>query len=135
MTTTMKTISTKSQNRPGGVLRWMMTAAARTSAMARAFTSGRNSSTSGSRFSMTPRAYHALQARTPRDRRLRNARAELNRGALRIDSMKITKIARLIQDIRGQRVILDKDLAVLYEVSTKNLNKAVSRNAERFPAD
>jgi phage regulator Rha-like protein len=49
--------------------------------------------------------------------------------------MKIAKIYRLIQDIRGQRVILDKDLAVLYGVSTKNLNKAVSRNAERFPAD
>jgi hypothetical protein len=49
--------------------------------------------------------------------------------------MKTTKIARLIQDIRGKRVILDKDLAVLYGVSTKNLNKAVSRNAERFPAD
>lgn len=37
--------------------------------------------------------------------------------------------------IRGQRVILDKDLAQLYEVETKNLNKAVKRNIERFPAD
>ena len=54
---------------------------------------------------------------------------------LRIDKVKTTKVARLIHDIRGQRVILDKDLAVLYGVSTKNMNKAVSRNAERFPAD
>jgi len=37
--------------------------------------------------------------------------------------------------IRGKRVILDKDLAGLYEVRTKNLNKAVKRNIERFPED
>lgn len=37
--------------------------------------------------------------------------------------------------IRGQRVMLDKDLAWLYEVETKNLNKAVKRNLERFPED
>jgi phage regulator Rha-like protein len=47
----------------------------------------------------------------------------------------ITKVAQLIHDVRGRRVILDKDLAVLYGVTTGNLNKAVSRNAERFPAD
>jgi len=37
--------------------------------------------------------------------------------------------------IRGQRVILDRDLAELYGVSTKRLNEQVRRNAERFPAD
>jgi hypothetical protein len=37
--------------------------------------------------------------------------------------------------IRGQRIMLDRDLAELYGVLTKNLNKAVSRNPERFPAD
>ncbi len=37
--------------------------------------------------------------------------------------------------IRGQKVMLDKDLAVLYEVETKILNKAVRRNIERFPLD
>lgn len=37
--------------------------------------------------------------------------------------------------IRGKRVMLDKDLAELYEVKTKNLNKAVKRNIERFPED
>lgn len=37
--------------------------------------------------------------------------------------------------IRGQRVILDSDLAALYGVRTKALNQAVSRNLARFPAD
>ena len=37
--------------------------------------------------------------------------------------------------IRGQKVMLDFDLADLYEVSTKALNQAVKRNPDRFPAD
>ena len=37
--------------------------------------------------------------------------------------------------IRGQRVMLDRDLAALYCVETKNLNKAVRRNLDRFPDD
>ncbi len=37
--------------------------------------------------------------------------------------------------IRGKKVILDKDLAELYSVTTSNLNKAVSRNIDRFPDD
>ncbi len=37
--------------------------------------------------------------------------------------------------IRGQKVILDKDLAQLYDVETFNLNKAVKRNIDRFPQD
>jgi phage regulator Rha-like protein len=37
--------------------------------------------------------------------------------------------------IRGQKVMLDSDLAELYGVLTKNLNKAVKRNSERFPED
>jgi hypothetical protein len=37
--------------------------------------------------------------------------------------------------IRGRRVMLDRDLANLYGVTTSNLNKAVQRNRERFPAD
>lgn len=37
--------------------------------------------------------------------------------------------------IRGQKVMLDRDLAVLYGVETRNLNKAVSRNLDRFPKD
>ena len=40
-----------------------------------------------------------------------------------------------IQLLRGQRVMLDTDLARLYGVETKALNKAVKRNADRFPPD
>jgi hypothetical protein len=45
------------------------------------------------------------------------------------------RIARAILVIHREKVILDSDLAALYGVSTGNLNKAVKRNAERFPAD
>jgi len=37
--------------------------------------------------------------------------------------------------IRGEKVMLDRDLAILYGVSTRILNQAVKRNAERFPKD
>lgn len=37
--------------------------------------------------------------------------------------------------IRGQKVMLDEDLSLLYGVSTKRLNEQVKRNAERFPTD
>jgi len=37
--------------------------------------------------------------------------------------------------IRGHKVMLDSDLAALYDVTTKNLNKAVARNLESFPSD
>lgn len=40
-----------------------------------------------------------------------------------------------IYEVRGQRVMLDKDLAELYQVTTGNLNKAVKRNIKRFPPD
>ena len=40
-----------------------------------------------------------------------------------------------IYQIRGQRVILDKDIAFLYEIETKVLNQAVNRNIKRFPLD
>src|SRR4051812_39569809 len=44
-------------------------------------------------------------------------------------------IERRIHIIRDQKVMLDSDLAELYQVLTKNLNKAVKRNIERFPGD
>jgi len=44
-------------------------------------------------------------------------------------------IRSLVYVIRGQQVILDSDLAALYQVETKNFNKAVGRNIERFPED
>jgi hypothetical protein len=39
----------------------------------------------------------------------------------------------LIREIRGERIILDADLARLYGVPTKRLNEQVRRNADRFP--
>ncbi|HJW38881.1 MAG TPA: ORF6N domain-containing protein [Candidatus Udaeobacter sp.] len=53
-------------------------------------------------------------------------------------SKEIVPIERVVQSIhwiRGQRVLLDSDLAILYDVTTGNLNKAVKRNAGRFPSD
>ncbi len=44
-------------------------------------------------------------------------------------------VERRILSIRGQRVMLDADLAALYGVSTRVLNQAVKRNRERFPED
>jgi hypothetical protein len=47
----------------------------------------------------------------------------------------VERIAQKIYLIRGQKVMLDSDLAELYEVETKVLNQAVRRNIERFPED
>ena len=51
------------------------------------------------------------------------------------DLMPIERIENKIMLIRGRKVLLDRDLAELYNVSTGNLNKAVTRNIERFPDD
>jgi hypothetical protein len=45
------------------------------------------------------------------------------------------RIERAIVLVRGQKVMLDKDLAALYGVDTGNLNRAVRRNLDRFPED
>ena len=45
------------------------------------------------------------------------------------------RIEQQIHVLRGERVMLDRDLATLYEVPTKVLNQAVRRNLERFPPD
>ena len=44
-------------------------------------------------------------------------------------------VQNLIHEIRGQKVMLDSDLARLYQVETKVLNQAVRRNIKRFPED
>ena len=50
-------------------------------------------------------------------------------------TISLTVIANKIYLIRGQKVMLDRDLAKLYGVNTKVLNQAVKRNLERFPDD
>lgn len=49
--------------------------------------------------------------------------------------MEIQVIQSKIYEIRGQRVMLDRDLAELYQVTTSALNQAVKRNSKRFPPD
>lgn len=49
--------------------------------------------------------------------------------------MELEIIQSKIYEVRGVRVMLDKDLAELYQVTTGNLNKAVKRNIKRFPPD
>lgn len=47
----------------------------------------------------------------------------------------VERIAKGILELRGHRVILDADLAALYDVGTKRLNERVKRNVRRFPPD
>jgi len=55
---------------------------------------------------------------------------------LAISGMQIIRsIQNRIYEIRGERVMLDRDLADLYEIETKSLNLAVRRNIKRFPPD
>lgn len=49
--------------------------------------------------------------------------------------LRTLRIDTLIHEIRDHQVMLDVDLATLYDVSTGNLNKAVKRNLDRFPDD
>ena len=49
--------------------------------------------------------------------------------------MQLSAIQNKIYEIRGQKVMLDFDLAEMYEVETKVLKQAVKRNANRFPGD
>src|SRR5439155_21043562 len=51
------------------------------------------------------------------------------------NKLSIDQVGQLIYEIRAQRVMLDSDLAAIYGVETKALNRAVKRNADRFPKD
>ena len=50
-------------------------------------------------------------------------------------TLKPENVARLVFFVRGEKVMLDADLAMLYGVTTKALNQAVKRNSQRFPSD
>lgn len=45
------------------------------------------------------------------------------------------KIENMIYEIRGKQVMLDRDLAKLYQIETRTLNQKVKRNIDRFPDD
>jgi hypothetical protein len=51
------------------------------------------------------------------------------------ETLALAHLEQTIHLIRGQKVLLDRDLAVLYGIETKYLNRAVRRNIKRFPAD
>ena len=51
------------------------------------------------------------------------------------DLISIERIEKAIYFVRGEKVMLDRDLARLYDVSTAAFNQAVRRNRERFPED
>ncbi len=57
------------------------------------------------------------------------------KSAPRSEIIPIERIAASIYVVRGQKIMLDADLAVLYGVETKVLNQAVRRNIERLPED
>jgi len=52
-----------------------------------------------------------------------------------IKEISLRSIDKMIYIIRGKQVMFDSDLAALYEVETKTLNRAVKRNLDRFPTD
>ena len=52
-----------------------------------------------------------------------------------MNTITIPAIERMIYVIRGQKVMLDSDLAELYEVETRAFNQAIKRNQSRFPED
>jgi hypothetical protein len=58
-----------------------------------------------------------------------------SRSLLPRSFVSVEDITRRIVVLRGRKVVLDAELAVLYGVTTKALNQAVRRNAERFPED
>ena len=50
-----------------------------------------------------------------------------------MNELKQTNVVNMIYEIRGKQVMLDSDLAILYNVETKRINEAVRRNLEKFP--
>lgn len=56
-------------------------------------------------------------------------------GSIPTPVVPLERIAQSILFIRGQKVMLDADLAALYGVTTKRFNEQIKRNSERFPAD
>jgi hypothetical protein len=54
---------------------------------------------------------------------------------MRKEIIPVSRVAQAIRVLRGERVLLDSDLALLYGVETRVLNQAVKRNGDRFPSD
>ena len=59
----------------------------------------------------------------------------MNNNLVVSDNKQVDNIKDAIYEIRGQKVMLDRDLAIIYGVETRILNQAVKRNLDRFPSD
>ena len=59
----------------------------------------------------------------------------LSRVAKRKQLANVPKLDELIREVRGQKVVLDTDLARIYGIPTFRFNEAIKRNRERFPED
>jgi hypothetical protein len=79
----------------------------------------------------------AVSARTAQEFGWLGGRWSLHHGAMEKDpaGAPVLDLSQRIRILRGQRVLLDSDLAMLYGVTTKRLNEQVRRNDDRFPAD
>jgi len=65
----------------------------------------------------------------------RKTSATKKTGGVRATGLVLDRIEQAIYLVRGQKVMLDRDLAALYETETRVLNQAVTRNIRRFPDD
>ena len=54
---------------------------------------------------------------------------------LNVEKYETENIKNLIYTVRGKQVMIDSDVAMLYHYTTKNINKAMKRNMDRFPGD
>ena len=59
----------------------------------------------------------------------------MNEETILLEGNDEKEIKKLIYEFRGKQVMLDSDIAILFNVETKNLNKAMKRNINRFPED
>ncbi|MCM1388590.1 MAG: ORF6N domain-containing protein [Bacillus sp. (in: Bacteria)] len=75
-----------------------------------------------------------LKGGTMTDEKPENIVNQENKGISDSNILECT-IRNLIYVVRGEPIMLDRDLAMLYQVETKYLNKAVKRNMNRFPED
>jgi hypothetical protein len=77
--------------------------------------------------------YH--HSRPPPSRIASQKSTILSRVAKRKQLANMPKLDELIREVRGQKVILDTDLARIYGIPTFRFNEAIKRNRERFPED
>jgi tRNA A58 N-methylase Trm61 len=83
-----------------------------------------------------PKMAH-LVLRIPSSKKTLNKHSRLleNKSVIKNRTMELEQIKKSILEIRGKKVMLDMDLAIIYEVETRVLKQAFRRNIDRFPSD